>query len=406
MQRQSVSNVMSSLNGLSASQAVSKLNTLGLNPNLSKEILSAAQANNRLTSSFEETQKAMTLLNSSATNNVNNSFTKLLSTVKTLAPAIGIATLAIGAFAAYQWADDKFTLSLESAQKHAQESAKAYNQTSSELSNLNSKLSETQTRIDELRSKDSLSLIEQQELSKLEQQNSLLKAQSQVKQNMAQQQAKKTAEDTKTALNFDSETIYKRDKNGNLQADSMGNIETEQVDRFEYIDSQIEALNKAEENLKNAEEKLFSEDSKNLSDKQQEQLTKNYESCKKTVEKYKSDILSMTNEMNQEADAGFYLSDGSIVSGYEDEVQKITDLNDKVAQSTGNLSSVEKQSLADILKKDDLAQAQQLIVNALRSGADISVDTITSQFPALAERTYGRNSRFRYGAGDSNRTVG
>lgn len=83
---------------------------------------------------------------------------------------------------------EKYGNTLENLQKKAKEAKDIYDNTASEINNINNELKTTQDRIKELEGKDSLSFVEQDELEKLKASNDELERELRIKKTIAQQE--------------------------------------------------------------------------------------------------------------------------------------------------------------------------------------------------------------------------
>ena len=102
----------------------------------------------------------------------------------------------------------------EKLNEKAQESYGKYSTTKEELSNLNSELSDTKAKIEELESSGTLSFVDQAELEKLKAQNSEMEKSVALKENQAKLEAKQAGIDASLAVkenNFKTQSDYDRD---------------------------------------------------------------------------------------------------------------------------------------------------------------------------------------------------
>ena len=99
---------------------------------------------------------------------------------------------AVGAWNLYQ-------STVKSANEKMEESFSAYEQAQSEVENVNNELLTTQSRIDELNAKQSLTFVEQAELEKLQEANEKLQLQLDLREKEEQRAARQASEDTVSA---------------------------------------------------------------------------------------------------------------------------------------------------------------------------------------------------------------
>lgn len=101
----------------------------------------------------------------------------------------------------------KYKQSLEEVDKKAEESKQKFDELSSEIDDLNSELETTKKRIDELANKDvSLTLVEQDELDRLREQNDELEREIELKKYAAQMEGKRAATEAVSAINKKTES--------------------------------------------------------------------------------------------------------------------------------------------------------------------------------------------------------
>ena len=124
-----------------------------------------------------------------------NGFGMSAAAAETFVAVLGPAAIAIAALAATVIVIDSIVVSFAEATKKAEESRQAYEKTKSEIDSLNNELQTTQNRIDELKSKGSLTLVEQAELQRLETTNALLERQITLREQMARYEGAQAASD-------------------------------------------------------------------------------------------------------------------------------------------------------------------------------------------------------------------
>lgn len=148
---------------------------------------------------------------------------------------------------------DALIVTEQEAIEAAQASAQEYKNLTEEITSLDEKLKTTAERIDELNSKDNLSLVEQAELSKLIESNKELELQLRIKKELAryaQQEAREDAEkvlDDKTEVSVDNGTLEHRGRSGA----SVSKLE-KSIELMDKIDSYDEKIKHQEELLSGA----------------------------------------------------------------------------------------------------------------------------------------------------------
>lgn len=119
----------------------------------------------------------------------------------TLLPIIGLVV--VGIYAVVKVIQALY-VSADEAREKIQKATEAYEEQTSALESLNSDLKTTKDRIDELNSQDSLTIVEQEELEKLQQQEASLERQIKLQEKLAQDAQK--AQATEIAKNYKKST--------------------------------------------------------------------------------------------------------------------------------------------------------------------------------------------------------
>lgn len=270
---------------------------------------------------------------------------------------------------------DEIIFRQDKLSEKAQESSSAYSSTVSEVQSLNSELETTQARIEELRSQDKLLPNEEAELAQLERQNSLLETQLKIKQDLADMQGQQAAEDARKSIDYASEMTTMYDENGMLVTNDDGTAAYKMIDRKEYVRQQIEEMEKAQEQIEDAEKELAN---KNISNKNKKKYTEQFENATKSLEKYKKEASAVLAELNEESESFYDKQTGQVISGYEEDVQAINDLNN--AFNNFGLSNIEKQSavLESFFNGSTKSNTiKEKLLEAAKSGEDV-VDVLHS----------------------------
>lgn len=273
-----------------------------------------------------------------------------------LASAIGISTAALGGFLAIAAGivavvaiADLVTESFDEAVEKADKSRSAYEQTASEVESLESQLSDVKDRISELNSMDSLTITEEAELQKLQAENDQLERQLAIKQKLANYQQGVAAEDANHVLTKDltwQTGDFLKDKNGYMMTDTNG------MPIMEYMSGDIidRATSKQEKlNEKKAEQVKLEEEIANMEPEYHKhfwQADTEYEQKTKQLKNLKSDVSDLEKEVSEDVEtinsnySSLFSTDGSVLPGYEDTVNRINDLFD--AYNNVDLSEAEK----------------------------------------------------------------
>lgn len=228
---------------------------------------------------------------------------------------------------------DELIFKQDQLQEKADSSASAYSSTVSEIESINSELATTQARIDELKAQDNKLLPgDEAELTRLEQQNALLQTQLDMKERLAESQAKETAEAARESIDYSSE------KSLDTRIDRNGMDVVQNVDRKEYVRQRIKEMEKAQKQIDDAQKEL---NDKYISDDKRDVYEKQFESAQMNLEKYKKEATEMLSELNSESENFYDKQTGQILEGYEDDVKAITELNNAV--NNFDLSPIEQQ---------------------------------------------------------------
>ena len=262
----------------------------------------------------------------------------------TLGIAAVVATIGIAALAI-----DHFTESFDEAIEKADKSRSAYEQTASEVESLESQLSDVKDRISELNSMDSLTITEEAELQKLQAENDQLERQLAIKQKLANYQQGVAAEDANHVLTKDltwQTGDFLKDKNGYMMTDTNG------MPIMEYMSGDIidRATSKQEKlNEKKAEQVKLEEEIANMEPEYHKhfwQADTEYEKKTKQLKNLKSDVSDLEKEVSEDVEtinsnySSLFSTEGSVLPGYEDTVNRINDLFD--AYNNVDLSEAEK----------------------------------------------------------------
>ena len=229
----------------------------------------------------------------------------------------------------------KFGDTLENLQEKAQKSKEDYEQSISEINSLNEQLKTTKDRIEELQNKDSLTIVENNELEKLKTTNDELERELRIQEAIAQRKGKKAADDAENAINKKSEEYnghflvgdndtalqyaenpYVYDKGDRLD------VATWDIEQAKQNNQELEELY---QKRKQIEDKYNNDASQFQDDSEWKNNEKNIESKKayiKTVE----DSASAYIEALMGEDDALYDSNGKIIKGKEDLVKRLLDL--------------------------------------------------------------------------------
>lgn len=250
------------------------------------------QALKDITSEVDGLGNSMALLGSKTTS--NSFFDNLKSqakgavvALKSVLPVLAAVGVAYGAYKLWDYSQTGYTR----ASKKLDKSSGEYETTKSELNSLNSQLDETKSHIEELQSmkKDgTITVADEAELSKLQQQNSELERQIALKESLAKKQAEVVAKDAKKVSETgQTYTEAMREKYGTVKGTLMGIIGN-------YKDP---ALKDANGNMSKSAAEAWSEENGGKDGKAtiEQQMKANI----KKLKDYKKDLKKAQKEKNQ-----------------------------------------------------------------------------------------------------------
>lgn len=242
---------------------------------------------------------------------------------------------------------DAVTTSYSELQERAKKASEAYKENSDELEKLNDELNKNKSRIDELKNKGSLTILEKEELTKLEESNKLLEEQISLRNKILQQQIEEVAKTTKDELNA---KIYGRvnDDGTNTKGtltDSVGwNIE----DIKEYESTLSDLKNEKVKIEKSLLEQGVTDFSNNIDWVSINDQIKDTET---NVNSLKNTLLSSFGSLSQKKES--FMVNGKIISGYEDIVKLIDDAINAITQFN---EEENKNSLIKVLKDSGVGE--------------------------------------------------
>lgn len=175
---------------------------------------------------------------------------------------LGYLVMLVGAIAAVSSA---WKIQQEALIQNAEESKSAYDEAQQSLDSLNSELEPTAQRIEELEAKDSLTIVEKEELKNLREQNDLLTSQKVLLQDITDIRQNQVEQDTKKAY----EDLWGYDKQGGKNSntdyvDSVDNL----IDRINVLQGYVDGYKEKQAALDVSTERgarLFKEYAKKIS---------------------------------------------------------------------------------------------------------------------------------------------
>ena len=302
--------------------------------------------------------------NLSITNLLRVAYDKLIAVIKAnplvLAISASIAALSASYYMAVKYQDKVLKKTKETAEKSISE----YNDTKSEIENLNSELQTSQQRIDELNAKENLSLIEAEELEKLKVSNKELERQIALKDTLAQQQKKSANADAVKYFNT-TET------SGNYSADG-NNIP---LDRIDVVYDKLRLIDEYEQKIEETNNRLATDD--NLTKAKRKELELFVKSYQKWIDDYNKSIADTITE--------FMSMDDFLLEGIDDElINRLNELYDYYDTSINGVAQSHTNTISAVLDKADFKNAKTRLLQLGKEG-QLSIESLSEKFPDLIE---------------------
>ena len=282
---------------------------------------------------------------------------------------VGWAILAAGAIFGVVKVVDALTESFDEACDKASEARSTYETALNDVKDVESKQDSLRSKVEELATEHgvtftdedtiqdiinklkelNLSATDAQSLSALETTNAQLSSQLAIKQKIAEYDQQEAAEDANHVLTKDltwQTGDFLKDKNGYMMTDTNG------MPIMEYMSGDIidRATSKQEKlNEKKAEQVKLEEEIANMEPEYHKhfwQADTEYEQKTKQLKNLKSDVSDLEKEVSEDVEtinsnySSLFSTDGSVLPGYEDTVNRINDLFD--AYNNVDLSEAEK----------------------------------------------------------------
>ena len=242
---------------------------------------------------------------------------------------------------------DAVTTSYSELQERAKKASEAYKGNSDELEKLNDELNKNKSRIDELKNKGSLTILEKEELTKLEESNKLLEEQISLRNKILQQQIEDVAKTTKDELNA---KIYGRvnDNGTSTKGTIMDSVGWNIEDIKEYESTLSDLKSEKAEIEKSLLEQGVTDFSNNIDWVSINDQIKDTET---NVNSLKNTLLSSLGSLSQKKES--FMVNGKIISGYEDIVKLIDDAINAITQFN---EEENKNSLIKVLKDSGVGE--------------------------------------------------
>ena len=276
----------------------STLTGANVSPDLSKELINAASGAQLLTSSISDTKEVINNLGKDGSKGISS----LIPTLSKAKDAFlgfmntpwGLgAAVAAGSLVALTYISQSIE-TFDKAVEKSDASADAYKKAKNSLAAMNDELSKTKTRIQELQSKDTLTIGEEKELDALSSHYTDIEAKANIQEQQTDYKKAIAANDASHTLNFkqrskaDEIAIERGEKRVYQQDKSLAVMVTPTKEIHKDIES-IEKYKKKLAELKKEQSKL-NPDSDAWKDKQ------------KDIESYQNDITALTDNLSKNTD--------------------------------------------------------------------------------------------------------
>lgn len=319
---------------------------------------------------------------SAGINGISDAFRGLGTTIKNavLSP-IGLVTIAIASFAGIMKLADAAIVTFDEKIEKSAQSTLDYDNAASEVNELKSELEQVDSEIASIQAKGTLTLADQNELSKLQAQRQELEAMLNAKEKLAEKAQQEAASDASDVLaSTDDNPFY------NVKSDKDYQQKTD-VTLFENMDNAIARADEFKKKAQDIQNILNSgyEDGEKISDGRRSSLEGRLDTYKSWIKESENVIEDSYNKILTER--GDLVDDqtGIAIKGYEDLVNQIDSYTKKYDEYFGNVTEKQVEALSEIWKDDSFASAQQNLVDKLRAGQDVSIEEITKDYPDLVK---------------------
>lgn len=296
-----------------------------------------------------------------------------ISSIVSSLKGFGIAMIASLAIQGIATIIDNIIHAQEKASEAAKNSFASYQNAKSEVANLNSELATTQARIDELKAKGPLTLIEQQELNNLQTLNNQLEEQIVKKQMIADYAGIQSATDAAKALNVKSQKVTHLDDKGLYDyAENVDQMDAvlHKLGEIEYYKNKIEA------------DRITAADV-SLDQGYRDQATDDIEHSTEAIAELDEEIIKLVDLVNTDA-VGLFDEFGNAVPGFEDFVAKFETMNNEALKYYMGNDDWSSMKLNQILNQDQFSSMRQELIALGRDGS-LSIELLQSRFPGLVQ---------------------
>lgn len=315
---------------------------------------------------------------------------------------VGWAILATTAIFALVKAYDALTESFDEALEKAEESQQAYEEQKSKVSSLNSELETTSQRLEELESKDSLTIVEQEELENLRAANDLLKEQLEIEQaieNMKLQAARNDAINVLSKKDFtvfddpslNGQSAFEQKLSTSAAASGHGYTppQNHSADVIEYAIARQEYLNSITEERNDIIKKqnaLLDENGNPTDEKAFNEYGNKIKSINDEIKTLSDEVTEYWGTISEQ-EKYLFDANGNAIEGQEERIEQIAHLRDLIVEyATGvSQSTKTKQSKIDsFLDRPTLEKDVAAAKAAAKELDGITFEQLKEKFPQLA----------------------
>lgn len=277
---------------------------------------------------------------------------------------------------------DKLIVTAEEQKDAALSAAQEYQESASELQNLNAQLEQTNNQIDEIKSKGKLSLTDQQEIQRLEEQNKVLEAQIALQKAAISAAQEKSVSETEAALDRGYSKSFIDLASGSMYAYSVSGKDWDTAGfegQIDIVASKLEEAKKNRDDLIAKSEEL-SQQGQTLGEDEAKML----DASNEAISVLTQGLSDIQNELKEYYDGlnGVTSEDGIALR------ERIADLIDYAANAADPLGAIIEtiDNAMNNLSTDEMERFNEAL-NKLRSDGELTEEEIlqlSDKFPFLA----------------------
>lgn len=237
----------------------------------------------------------------------------------------------------------------------------------------------TQQKIDALKAKGSLSLVEQQELANLQRQNAELERTLQLQQDIEEYKHNEAKNAARDSLEAKKKYEFNTDENGFYTGVTRKVTTQEAVDK--YI-SEIERMQKEQSALK---EEMYNLDTND------ENFEFDYETYQQQIADYESAIGATKeklsdayNELNTDISLFYDETTGKIDTGMEKQVNAFLESQKKMDAILGNTASSKEGAINTLFAKKQFSGLEESFTKAAQTG-ELAIKSLINETPGISD---------------------